>query len=109
MISVGIDVHKKRCQACLKDEEGNLIEELNFKRDQERIASFSSLLQGYGDAKVALESTGNLWIPLYDSLTENSSNKVILANPRKRNKEPTKDSQLKPSRRKRQPDTEIQS
>jgi hypothetical protein len=30
MINVGIDVHKKRCQACLKDEKGKLIEELSI-------------------------------------------------------------------------------
>jgi len=30
MINVGIDVHKKRCQACLKDDKGKLIEELTI-------------------------------------------------------------------------------
>jgi len=83
MISVGIDVHKKRCQACLKDEKGHLIEELSFPRDQEGINGFRVLLQSHGETKVVLESTGNLWIPIYDSLIENPANKVILANPRK--------------------------
>ncbi len=83
MISVGIDVHKKRCQACLKDEKGRLIEELSFPRDQEGINDFRMLLQNHGEAKIVLESTGNLWIPIYDSLAEYPTNKVILANPRK--------------------------
>ena len=83
MISVGVDVHKKRCRACLKDEKGRLIEELSFQRDAEGIVDFRNLLQSYGEAKIVLESTGNLWIPVYDNLTENPRNRVILANPRK--------------------------
>jgi len=83
MISVGVDVHKNRCRACLKDEKGRLIEELSFQRDAEGIVDFRNLLQTYGEAKIVLESTGNLWIPVYDNLIENPRNRVILANPRK--------------------------
>jgi len=62
MINVGVDVHKKRCKACLKDEKGRMIEELSFQRSQEGIVDFRNLLQSYGEAKIVLESTGNLWI-----------------------------------------------
>ena len=83
MINVGIDIHKKRCQACLKDEKGRMIEELSFPRDEEGIGSFRRLLQNHGEAKIVLESTGNLWIPIYDTLAQDPANRVILANPRK--------------------------
>lgn len=83
MINVGIDVHKRRCQACLKDEKGHLIGEVSFPRDEEGIRSFRRLLENHGEAKVVLESTGNLWVPIYDTLTDDPANRVILANPRK--------------------------
>jgi len=83
MINVGIDIHKKRCQACLKDEKGRMIGEVSFPRDHDGIASFRRLLQNHGEAKIVLESTGNLWVPIYDQLTGDHANRVILANPRK--------------------------
>jgi transposase len=67
MINVGIDVHKRRCQACIKDEKGRLIGEVSFARDEEGIRSFHRLLQNHGEAKIVLESTGNLWVPIYDN------------------------------------------
>ena len=83
MISVGIDVHKKRCQACLKDEDGHMIEELSFQNSTEGITQLRTLLANYPEAKVALESTGNLWTRIYDELHKEPTNKVILTNPYK--------------------------
>ncbi len=37
MISVGIDVHKKRCQACLKDEKGRPVQELSIPNTTEGV------------------------------------------------------------------------
>jgi transposase len=68
MISVGIDVHKKRCQACLKDQDGTLLEELSFQNNPEGITQLRTLLSIYPEAKVALESTGNLWTRIYQVL-----------------------------------------
>lgn len=83
MISVGIDVHKKRCQACLKDEKGRLIEDLTIPNSTEGAEQLGKVLEGYGEAKIALESTGNLWVRIYDTLSQSSAFKVILANPNK--------------------------
>jgi len=83
MISVGIDVHKKRCQACVKDEKGRLIEELSIPNSTEGAEQLGKVLEGYGEAKVALESTGNLWVRIYDTLQAQPDFKVILANPNK--------------------------
>ena len=46
MINVGIDIHKRRCQACLKDEKGRLIGEVSFPRDHDGVTSFRRLLRG---------------------------------------------------------------
>ena len=82
-INVGIDIHKKRCQACLKDEKGYLIEELGFQNNEEGITQIRTLLASYPEAKVALESTGNLWTQIYDEFRKEPTLKVILANPYK--------------------------
>ena len=68
MISVGIDVHKKRCQVCLKDQKGKLIQELTIPNSIEGAGQLARLLEGYGEAKIVLESTGNLWTRIYDTL-----------------------------------------
>jgi len=84
MISVGIDVHKKRCQACLKDEKGKLIQELTIPNSIEGAEQLARLLEGYGEAKIALESTGNLWVRIYDTLNQYGAPfKLVLANPYK--------------------------
>jgi transposase len=82
MINVGIDVHKKRCQACLKHEKGRLIE-LSIPNSIEGAERLARMLEGYGEAKIALESTGNLWIRIYDTLHAQPAFKVVLANPNK--------------------------
>ena len=82
-INVGIDVHKKCCQACLKDQDGHLIEELSLQNNPEGITQLRTLLTSYPEAKVALESTGNLWTRIYDELNAEPTLKVILTNPYK--------------------------
>jgi transposase len=83
MLNVGVDVHKRTCQACLKDERGSIIEELRFPNNQEGASRLATILRKHGDAKVALESTGNLWVRLYDRLDEEEGIDVILTNPKK--------------------------
>jgi transposase len=84
MINVGIDVHKKRCQACLKDEKGRLVEELSIPNTTEGAEQLARMLTTYGEAKIVLESTGNLRIRLYDTLNQHAPTfKVVLANPNK--------------------------
>jgi len=83
MINVGVDVHKRICQACLKDERGSIIEELRFPNNQEGASRLATVIKKHGDARVALESTGNLWVKLYDRLDEEDNIDVILTNPKK--------------------------
>nr|CBH38038.1 putative transposase, truncated [uncultured archaeon]CBH38471.1 conserved hypothetical protein, transposase family [uncultured archaeon] len=57
---IGIDVHKKMWNACIKDLEGNIQKELEFPN----------------------KSTGNMWLRLYLGLEEAGVD-VVLANPKK--------------------------
>jgi len=83
MINVGIDVHKAYCQACLKDEQGTILEEFRFQNNLDGAEKLTATLKKHGDSKVALESTGNLWVKLYDRLDQEENVDVILTNPKK--------------------------
>jgi transposase len=81
MIYIGIDVHKKRCVACLQDETGQVLNELKFLNKQSGFQELLALLEGK-KAKAVMESTGNLWIRLYREL-EAQGVGVVLSNPAK--------------------------
>jgi transposase len=83
MLNVGVDVHKRICQACLKDDHGSIVEEFRFPNTREGASRLAAILTKHGDARVALESTGNLWVKLYDRLDEEDNIDVILTNPKK--------------------------
>lgn len=83
MIHVGVDVHKAYCQTCLKDEHGTILEELRFPNNHAGAERLVAILRKHGDAKVALESTGNLWVKLYDRLDQEEHVDVILTNPKR--------------------------
>ena len=82
MNSVGLDIHKTRCNACVKTQEGILEEEFNFQNNPEGQEEFVKHLKAYPEVQVALESTGNLWTRIYDRL-EGEGIPVILTNPKK--------------------------
>ena len=66
---VGIDVHKKMCQAAVLDDEGELLDETRFMNTPEGIEEFALKLLAYGDeVRAVVESTGNLWIQVHDRL-----------------------------------------
>jgi len=78
---IGIDVHKKICVACIKDESGTTLTEMKFSNNKE---GFRDLLSVVGEkrARAVMESTGNYWLQLYDAL-ETQGIEVVLANPLK--------------------------
>jgi transposase len=77
---VGIDVHKKMCQAAVLDEEGSLIQEQRFPNSPEGIEEFAETLIRFQDTvKAVVESTGNLWIQIHDRLEEHGFD-VALSN-----------------------------
>ena len=80
---VGIDVHKKMCQAAVLDDEGELLDQIRFLNKKEDIKDFAmKLLTFRDDVKAVVESTGNLWIQIYDIL-EKFGFEVFLSNPGK--------------------------
>jgi hypothetical protein len=80
---VGIDVHKKMCQAAILDEDGALLDEIRFANDPEEIEEFAGKLSTFQDeVRAVVESTGNLWIQIHDRLEEHGF-EVALSNPAK--------------------------
>jgi transposase len=77
---VGVDVGKRKCRAAVVDGDGVLVDEFSFSNDFEGIKRFVSRLSE-GDA-VVMESTGNLWVNLYEAVEANGV-KAVLANPLK--------------------------
>ncbi len=75
---VGIDVGKQRCRAAVMDEKGFLVEEFSFRNNSGGIEGLASKLSV--DDRVVMESTGSVWMNLYESLEERHIG-VVLANP----------------------------
>jgi transposase len=83
MLYVGVDVHKQFCQAAVVEESGDVLGEYRFENSEEGITGLASRFEAFGKpVKVAVESTANLWIQVYDRL-EASGFQVVLSNPAK--------------------------
>jgi transposase len=77
---VGVDVGKANCRAALIDQKGKIENEFFFENNKSGIEHLLSVLSS--EDKVVMESTGNLWLSIYDAL-EHRNIKVVLANPMK--------------------------
>jgi len=77
---VGVDIGKKKCMAAVVDGDGVLVKEFSFANDSSGIEGFVRMLSE-GES-VVMESTGNLWVNLYEAV-EGRGVKVVLANPLK--------------------------
>jgi len=81
MIEIGIDAHKKRCVATLKQDSKKILEQITFQNRTCGIMKLVRHVKSYGENAVAVvESTGNYWIRLHDMLEGNGIN-TLLANP----------------------------
>lgn len=81
--SCGIDVHKETLTACIMIGEGNQItkkEIRTYRTMTEDINELRNWLKSEGVTKVAIESTGIYWRPIYNILEEDFE--IILANAR---------------------------
>lgn len=67
---VGIDIHRDYGVACIQDLKGKTIEEFQFGNDIDGIQKVKEKL-GKNNVHVAIESTGNMWTVLWDTLEEN--------------------------------------
>lgn len=77
---VGVDVGKTRCRVAIMDEKGSIEREFFFENSNKGIANL--LLTLNNKDRVVMESTGNLWLNIYDTLDKRNI-KVVLANPLK--------------------------
>ena len=77
---VGIDVGKAKCRVALMNPNGTIESEFFFENNSKGIANLVSTLNI--EDKVVMESTGNLWLNIYDTL-DSKKIKVVLANPMK--------------------------
>jgi transposase len=81
-IDVGI---KRKCRAALKDDKGNIFDEFFFGNDANGIDNLLSRIRTSETrsttttvaTQVVLESTGNMWMRIYDTLEENGIDTVL--------------------------------
>jgi len=67
---VGVDIHRDYGVACIQDLKGKTIEEFQFGNNIDGIRKVKERL-GTKNVHVAIESTGNMWTVLWDTLEEN--------------------------------------
>jgi transposase len=88
---LGIDVGKRKCRAVIKDDKGKILDEFFFGNDANGIDNLLSRVQSNRSCnttttttttQAVLESTGNMWMRIHDTLEENGID-TILANPYK--------------------------
>jgi transposase len=91
MNHLGIDVGKRKCRAAIKDDKGKILDEFFFGNDTNGIDNLLSRIQANKTShtitittttQAVLESTGNMWMRIHDTLEENGID-TILANPYK--------------------------
>jgi transposase len=75
---IGIDVGKAKCRAAIINDQGDIENEFFFENNRKGIRELSETLTV--EDKVVMESTGNLWLSIYDTL-DSMDIKVVLANP----------------------------
>ncbi len=81
---LGIGVGKRECRAALKDDKGMILDEFFFGNDKNGICFLRSRIQPHGKCftRAVLESTGNMWMRIHDTLDENEID-IKCANPYK--------------------------
>ncbi|MDR4491493.1 MAG: transposase [Candidatus Nitrosocosmicus sp.] len=85
MNHLGIDVvGKRKCRAAIKDDKGKILFEFFFGNDKQGIQDLISKIPSkeINATQAVLESTGNMWMRIHDTLEENGID-TILANPYK--------------------------
>ena len=80
-VYVGIDVHKKYCQAALMSEQGQITHELRFDNNSEGTTTLVDLAKSVDPhIEAVVEPSANFWIRIYDRLEEEGV-EVKLSNP----------------------------
>ena len=83
MRSIGIDIGKKKCVACIMDASGKILEETSYdntKKDAEKFAKH--MKKKYRRCQAACESTGTMWLKSVSAF-EKAKMPIKVANTRK--------------------------
>ena len=67
-IYVGLDIHKRKSNSAIMDEQGRILDVTAFINTKEGLACLIEHIKRYGDGKAVLESTGNFWLKSYETL-----------------------------------------
>ena len=80
-VSIGIDIGKRKCDYCVVDSRGKVLERGHYINKPKFAAEVAKRLKAkYGkDIRAACETTGNMWNFTYDAF-ENAGIKILLAN-----------------------------
>jgi len=80
-VYVGIDVHKKYCQAALMNNDGRIIKELRFDNTTQGASNLITLAKSIDpQVQAVVEPSANFWIRIYDKL-EDEGVQIKLSNP----------------------------
>ena len=80
-VYVGIDVHKKYCQAALMNDNGHIVKELRFDNTSQGASSLITLARAVDpQVEAVIEPSANFWIRIYDKLEQEGVD-VKLTNP----------------------------
>ena len=81
VVYVGIDVHKKYCQAALMNNDGRILREFRFDNNSEGASGLLNLARSIDPhVKAVVEPSANYWIRIYDKL-EDEGVEIKLSNP----------------------------
>lgn len=83
-ISIGIDIGKRKCDYCIVDGRGNILERGQYKNTPDDIASIVKTISAKykkrgNKCSVACETTANMWLMTYDAF-EKAGFEIKLAN-----------------------------
>jgi transposase len=80
---IGIDIAKKNCVACVRDQDNTVREVTTYHNTSRDATEFAKrALEAYGECKAVVESTGNMWLKTYGAF-ESEGIEIKLANPSK--------------------------
>ncbi len=79
--SIGIDIGKRKCVACVMEHDGVILEESSYDNTAKDALEFATSAKArYGTCRAVCESTGNHWIKTIDAF-EHVGIPIALANP----------------------------
>src|SRR5437899_3248922 len=80
---IGIDIAKKNCVVCIRDQNDAIREITSYRNTSEEASSFAKrVVEAYGECSAVVESTGNMWLKTFEAF-ESEGVEIKLANPSK--------------------------